>query len=113
MDTVLPYIPVSYIDIGFDAYGCNLAVSQQFTSANNSDAFFEPAEGSIRTNKVRNLAITDAKIATLRANKIIGNIINVVGVGEDETIVLDGEDNSIKMYDDLGNLTVWFQGGDA
>lgn len=99
--------------MGFDAFGRNLAVSQQFTSANNSDAFFEPGEGSIRTNKVRDLAITNAKIVSLSAQKISGNLISAVGVGDQETVVLDGENNSIKVYDDSANLTVWIQGGAA
>lgn len=107
------YQQPSYLDLGFNAFGLNLPVGNSFFSANMNDAFFELSEASIGNNKLKNLSVTDAKIQSLSADKITaGTLAAVTNVG-DESIVLDGENKVIKIYDDSDNVTVYIAGGSA
>lgn len=114
---------ISYLDIGFNAFGLNLPIGNRFMSANMNDAFFELSEFSVRslnlqgssveTSKIQDLAVTNAKIQNVSADKITaGTLAAVTNVG-DESIVLDGENKVIKIYDDSDNVSVYIAGGAA
>ena len=61
----------------------------------------------IGTVRIADLAVTDAKIASLSADKITaGTLIVAVGVGESGSggILVDGENVRIVMYDSVNRL---------
>lgn len=97
--------PTSYIDLGFNQYGLNtVGVSQQMP-ANLADYILEVAENSV-TNK---------KIKSMSADKITaGTLAAVTNVG-DESIQLDGENKTIKIFDDSSpaKVSIYMKGGSA
>jgi len=105
----------SYLELGFDVFGLNQIVQNSFSSANQNDAFFELSEASIGNNKLKNLTVTDAKIQSLSADKITaGTLAAVTNVG-DESIQLDGENKTIKIFDDSSpaKVSIYMKGGSA
>jgi len=55
-------------------------------------------------------SISDKQVKTISADKLsAGTISAVTNIGND-SVVLDGEDASIKLYDSLGRLSVYIQG---
>ena len=106
---------LSYVELGFDAFGLNIVTQQQFSSANLNDAFFELSEASIGNSNLKNLSVTDAKIQNISADKITaGTLAAVTNVG-DESIQLDGENKTIKIFDDASpaNVSIYMKGGSA
>jgi hypothetical protein len=55
-------------------------------------------------------SISDKQVKTISADKLsAGTISAVTNIGND-SVVLDGEDASIKLYDSIGRLGVYIQG---
>lgn len=104
---------ISYIDLGFNQFGLNLPINQSFRSANLNDAFFETSEASIGNSKLKNLSVSDAKIESLSADKITAGTLSAVTNVGDDSIVLDGKNRVIKVYDASGNVSVYIAGGSA
>lgn len=94
---------VSYLDIGFDSYGLNSIQTASQIPANLADYILEVAEGSISNKKVKSVSADKITAGTLSA---------VTNVG-DESIILDGENRVIKVYDNLGNVSIYIAGGSA
>jgi hypothetical protein len=95
--------PTSYIDLGFNQYGLNtIGVTQQIP-ANLADYILEVAENSI----------SDINVKSISADKLTaGTLAAVTNVG-DESIQLDGENKTIKIFDDSSNVSVYIKGGSA
>lgn len=89
---------ITYIDLGFNASGLNTPVTPAFSSAGQNDAFLE--EGSISNTKVRNISADKITAGTLTAVTNVGN----------DSIRLDGEDHSMKIYDSSNRLQIYIQG---
>ncbi|MDX9798842.1 MAG: hypothetical protein RBT05_08285 [Bacteroidales bacterium] len=97
------YQPVTYLEIGFDKYGMSTIQSAQQIPANLADYILEIAEGSVSNKKIKSVSADKVTAGTLSA---------VTNVGDD-SIVLDGENKTIKIYDDSGNVSVYMKGGSA
>lgn len=95
--------PITYLDLGFDSFGLSAIGSAQQIPANLADYMLEVAENSITNKKVRSISADKITAGTLAA---------VTNVGDD-SIVLDGENKVIKIYDDSNNVTVYIAGGAA
>lgn len=105
--------PVSYLDLGFDAFGRSAIATAQQIPANLADYMLEMSEASVGNKKIKNLAVSDGKIVSVSADKITaGTIVAVTKVGDD-SIELDGENHVIRIYDNLGNVSVYIAGGSA
>lgn len=105
--------PVTYLDIGFNPYGLNTLQSAQAIPANLADYMLEMSEASIGNKKIKNLAVTNGKIVSMSADKITaGTLAAITNVGDD-SIVLDGENRVIKIYDASDNVSVYIAGGAA
>jgi len=94
---------ITYLDLGFNIFGLNLPIGNSFQSANLNDAFFELSENSVSNKKVKSISADKITAGTLAA---------ITNVG-DESIVLDGENRTIKIYDDSSNVTIYMAGGSA
>lgn len=97
------YEPVTYIDIGFNPYGIKSLQSAQAIPANLADFVLETAEYSISNKKVKSVSADKITAGTLAA---------ITNVGDD-SIVLDGENKTIKIYDDSNNVSIYMAGGAA
>lgn len=95
------YEPVTYIDIGFNPYGIKSLQSAQAIPANLADFVLETAEYSISNKKVKSVSADKITAGTLAA---------VTNVG-DESIELNGEDHTIRIYDGYGNVSIYMNGG--
>jgi len=95
--------PVSYLDIGFDAFGQNSIRPAQQMPANLVDYVLEVAENSVTNKKVRDIS----------ADKITAGTLTAVTKVGDDSIELDGENHVIRIYDNLGNVSVYIAGGSA
>lgn len=95
--------PVTYLDLGFDSFGLSAIGSSKQIPANLADYMLEVAENSITNKKVRSISADKITAGTLAA---------VTNVGDD-SIVLDGENHTIKVYDNSGNVSVYIAGGAA
>lgn len=94
------YQPATYLDIGFNQYGLKSLQSAQQIPANLADYILEVAENSVSNKKIRSVS----------ADKITaGTLVAVTNIG-DESIKLDGEDHSIKIYDSSNRLQIYIQG---
>ena len=93
----------NYIKLGFDQFGLKPITAPAFTSSSQNDAFSELGEKSVRTSKVREIS----------ADKISGGTITAITNIGDDSIVLDGENHEIKIYDDVGNISIYMKGGAA
>ena len=93
----------TYLDLGYNTYGINPVVQPTFVSASFNDAYSELGERSV----------TNAKVRSITADKISGGTISAVTNIGDDSIVLDGENKEIKIYDDLGNVAIYMKGGSA
>jgi len=89
----------SYLDFGYNSYGLKTIGQEKQMSANQVDAFFEMAEGSVRQSVIRSLAVTDTKIQSVSASKITAGIISAVTSLGDESVKLDGENRQIVIND--------------
>lgn len=90
----------SYLDLGFDTFGRSSIGTAQQIPANLADYILEVAENSVTNKKVRSVS----------ADKITaGTLVAVTNIG-DESIKLDGEDHSIKIYDSSNRLQIYIQG---
>ena len=97
------YEPVTYLDIGFNPYGLNTLQSAQAIPANLADFVLEMAEYSVSNKKIKSVS----------ADKITaGTLVAITNVGDD-SIVLDGENRVIKIYDDSNNVSIYMAGGAA
>ena len=94
------YQPVTYLDIGFNPYGLKSLQSAQQIPANLADYILEVAENSVSNKKIKSVSADKITAGTLSAVTNIG----------DESIRLDGEDHSIKIYDSSSRLQVYIQG---
>ena len=95
----------SYIDLGFNQYGLNtIGVSQQMP-ANLADYILEVAEGSVSNKKIKSVSADKITAGTLAA---------VTNVG-DESIQLDGQNKTIKIFDDSSpaKVSIYMKGGSA
>lgn len=90
----------TYLDLGFDSFGLNTVARVSFLSANANDAYFEVSENSVSNKKVKSVSADKITAGTLSA---------VTNVG-DESIRLDGEDHSFKIFDASSRLQVYIQG---
>lgn len=90
----------TYLDMGFDSFGLNTVARIAFQSANSNDAFFEVSENSVSNKKIKSISADKITAGTLSAVTNIGN----------ESIKLDGEDHSIKIYDTSSRLQIYIQG---
>ena len=97
------YEPVTYLDIGFNPYGLNTLQSAQAIPANLADFVLEMAEYSVSNKKIKSVSADKITAGTLAA---------ITNVG-DESIVLDGENHVIKIYDDSDNVSIYMAGGAA
>lgn len=97
------YQPVTYVEIGFDRYGLSTIQSAQQIPANLADYILEVAEGSVSNKKIKSVSADKITAGTLSA---------VTNVGDD-SIKLDGENKTISIYDDSGNVSVYMKGGSA
>ena len=95
--------PITYLDLGFDSFGLSAIGSSKQIPANLADYMLEVAENSITNKKVRDVSADKITAGTLAA---------VTNVG-DTSIVLDGENRVIKVYDNAGNVAVYIAGGVA
>lgn len=93
----------TYLDLGFDTFGRSSIATAQQIPANLTDFMLEIAENSVTNKKVRSISADKITAGTLAA---------VTNVGDD-SIVLDGENHTIKVYDDAGNVSVYIAGGAA
>jgi hypothetical protein len=97
------YQNVDYIQLGFDQFGLNRIQSVQQIPANLADYVLELSEYSVSNKKVKSISADKLTAGTLAAVTNIG----------DESIQIDGEDKSIKFYDDDGNVSIYMKGGSA
>lgn len=97
------YVQVTYIDLGYDQYGLNTIQSASKIPANLADYILEIAEG----------AVSDKNVKSLSADKITaGTLAAVTNIG-DSSIRLDGENKTIEIDDDSGNVSIYMKGGSA
>lgn len=89
----------TYLDMGYDSNGMAIAVQPVLTSANQDDSASD-------TNSVNNSNISGVSASKIRA----GTITAATAVGDD-SIVLDGPNKAIKVYDGVGNVSVYIAGG--
>lgn len=94
---------ISYLDMGFDSFGLNSIGQTAQIPANLADYVLEVAEGSVSNKKIKSVSADKITAGTLSA---------VTNVG-DESIILDGENRVIKVYDNLGNVSIYIAGGSA
>lgn len=95
------YQPVTYLDIGFNPYGLNTLQSAQQIPANLADYVLEMAEYSVSNKKVKSVSADKITAGTLAA---------ITNVGDD-SIELNGEDHTIRIYDGSGNVSIYMNGG--
>ena len=89
--------------MGYDANGMAIAINPVQVSANEQDASTDAG------------SISDKNINSVSANKITAGILAAVtGVGDD-SIVLDGVNKCIKIYDNASpaNVAIYIAGGAA
>jgi len=117
----------NYLDLGFDEFLRVKRPESQMISANDMDAFNDLAESSIRSNKLRdeavnndkianvdwtkidnvlvknadieNLAVTDAKILSLVVSKLTTGTISVVANVGNGNVKIDGGNKRILIND--------------
>lgn len=92
--------PITYLDLGFDSFGLSAIGSAKQIPANLADYILEVAENSITNKKVRSVSADKITAGTLTAVTNVGN----------DSVVLDGEDHSMKIYDSSDRLQVYIQG---
>ena len=95
----------SYLELGFDVFGLNTVQTSQQIPANLADYILEVAEGSVSNKKIKSVS----------ADKITaGTFAAVTNVG-DESIQLDGENKTIKIFDDSSpaKVSIYMKGGSA
>jgi len=100
------YQQLNYLDLGFDQYGLNRVKTVDQIPSNLSDYVLELAEYSVSNKKVKDVSADKITAGTLAAVTNIG----------DESIVLDGEGKTIKVYDDstpTPKVSVYIKGGSA
>lgn len=99
------YQPVTYLDIGFNPYGLKTLQSAQQIPANLADYILEIAENSVSNKKVKSVSADKITAGTLAA---------ITNVG-DESIQLDGENKTIKIYDysTPAKVSIYMKGGSA
>ena len=97
------YQPVTYLEIGFDKYGMSTIQSAQQIPANLADYILEIAEGSVSNKKIKSVSADKVTAGTLAAVTNLG----------DESIVLDGGNREITIYDSVGNPSIYMKGGTA
>jgi hypothetical protein len=91
---------INYTQLGFDSFGLSNIQSASQIPANLADYILEVAENSVSNKKIRSVS----------ADKITaGTLVAVTNIG-DESIKLDGEDHSIKIYDASNRLQIYIQG---
>lgn len=97
--------PVSYIDLGFNQYGMNSVRTAQQMPANLADYILEVAENSVSNQKIKSVSADKITAGTLAA---------VTNVG-DESIQLDGQNKTIKIFDDSSpaKVSIYMKGGSA
>jgi len=96
---------LSYVELGFDSFGLNqINITQQIPS-NLADYVLEIAENSVSNKKVKSISADKITAGTLAA---------ITNVGDD-SIVLDGDDKTIKIYDDSvpAKISIYMKGGSA
>jgi len=95
----------SYLELGFDVFGLNTVQTSQQIPANLADYILEVAEGSVSNKKIKSVSADKITAGTLAAVTNIG----------DDSIVLDGNDKTIKFYDDSepANVSIYMKGGSA
>lgn len=96
---------LSYVELGFDAYGMNTVQTSQQIPANLADYILEVAENSVSNKKIKSVSADKITAGTLAA---------VTNVG-DESIQLDGENKTIKIFDDSSpaKVSIYMKGGSA
>ena len=96
---------LSYVELGFDAFGLNTVQTSQQIPANLADYILEVAEGSVSNKKIKSVSADKITAGTLAA---------VTNVG-DESIQLDGENKTIKIFDDSSpaKVSIYMKGGSA
>jgi hypothetical protein len=91
---------INYTQLGFDSFGLSNIQGASPIPANLADYILEVAENSVSNKKIRSVS----------ADKITaGTLVAVTNIG-DESIKLDGEDHSIKIYDASNRLQIYIQG---
>lgn len=90
----------TYLDLGFDTFGRSSIGAAQQIPANLADYMLEVAENSVTNKKVRSISADKITAGTITAVTNIGN----------DSVKLDGEDHSIKIYDASDRLQVYIQG---
>ena len=97
--------PVTYLDLGFDSFGLSAIGSSKQIPANLADYMLEVAENSVSNKKIKSVSADKITAGTLAA---------VTNVG-DESIQLDGENKTIKIFDDSSpaKVSIYMKGGSA
>jgi hypothetical protein len=95
----------SYLELGFDVFGLNTVQTSQQIPANLADYILEVAEGSVSNKKIKSVSADKITAGTLAAVTNIG----------DESIQLDGEAKTIKIFDDSSpaKVSIYMKGGSA
>jgi len=111
----------TYLDLGFNSLGVNTVARVSFMSANLNDAYFEMPESSVTNRKIAKSSVTNSKLAansvtnekivSISADKITAGTLSAVTNIGNESIKLDGETRTIKIYDGSGNVSVYIKGG--
>lgn len=94
---------LTYTDLGFNSYGLNTLQTAKQIPASLSDYILEVAEN----------AISDINVKSISADKLSAGTMSAVTKVGDDSIVLDGEDKTIKIFDGAGNVSVYMKGGSA
>lgn len=99
------YKTISYRELGYDQFGLNKLQTVDQIPANLADYILELAEYSVSNKKVKDVSADKITAGTLAA---------VTNVG-DESIQLDGEEKTIKIYDDSSpaKVSIYMKGGSA
>jgi len=95
------YQPVTYLEIGFDKYGLSTVQEAQQIQANLADYILEVAEGSVSNKKIKSVS----------ADKITAGTLSAITKVGDDSIELNGEDHTIRIYDGSGNVSIYMNGG--
>jgi hypothetical protein len=96
---------VDYLQLGFDKFGLRRVSGTEQMSSNLADYVLELAEYSVSNKKVKDVSADKITAGTLAA---------VTNVG-DESIQLDGEDKTFKIYDNStpAKVSIYMKGGSA